>query len=424
MSKVIANDKEVLAKFSYSELVTNHNVFSESCLDLELNEEKMLFMAMSYFHKVKIFNKKETISSDDWIAIHALDFGCQLEGIDLSSNECDSKLIAKAENTGRMALKRIGINNDDIFKKLIKVKKIENGKEKYLTHPIITGIEYTPADKLLKVRFAPEIYKYFSDLKGNYNSFYLNNITKMNKTKYGSKLYRLLNAKLFQFDIAEQAQVDVSIEDLRFALVCENKLKNNQNFKANAIKPAVDEINLKTNFSVKYEPIIKSNKTIGFRFIYSIKDSNKIIDRIKQLQKMEKECDKKGIPFFIDGSHFKTKNRINEMKILSSVNEKQANFLLSVNEFIQDYAGFFQYMDDTFTVKKKLKHKLLNEYDSFKDYPIDFEFYKWLKENDKYGLSTETLNKYLQSQKEAVKEIPISKNEESQFAVVDQVKDV
>lgn len=387
-----------LAKLGYNDVVANHNDLSSSNLDLDLNEEKLLFMAMAFYHKTNRFNNEESkkIKPDDWIEIHALDFGCQLLGIDLSQSPTSAQ-IAHAENTGRVALRRLGINNEKIFSKIVKFRTINNGKIEYYSHSIVTGIRYIPEDKIIKVRFAPEIYEYFSNQKSNFNTFYVKYLSVMN-TRYGAKLYRYLNAHLFKFEIDQTAEIEVDYEELKFALSCENKyLKSPQNFKDRVLIPAVNEINTKTNFELKFKTIVQSNKTSKVYFQYNVVDSYKIIKRIKQIKLEEKRADKQGKVYVVDGSHFRSPDRIKQMNIIEKLSDKQVNFLLSSPDFLRDYSAFFDYKEDTATVKKKLKNKMIHEYDSFKEYPIDFEYYAWLKENAKYGVTEDILKTFKDS---------------------------
>lgn len=386
-----------LASLSLSDLVSNHNDLSSANLGLELNEEKLLFMAMAFYHKSNRFaqNEDKKVKPHDWIEITALDFGCQLHGLDLSkaTDELNSKAISNAENAGRVALRRLGIDNEKIYSKIVKFKKVVDGKINYVSHSIVTGITYIPDDKVVKVRFAPEIYEYFTNQNGNFNTFYLKFISVM-ETRYGAKLYRFLNAHLFKFDIDEEASVEVDYEDLKFALSCQDKyVKNPQNFKVRVLDKAIEDIEAHTNLSLTYKIIVKSGKTHSVLFNYKLVDNFKIVKRIKEIKQEEKKFDKQGIPYFIDGSHFKTKDRASQMKILNSVTEKQANFLLSSPEFVSDYSAFFGYFDDDYIVQKNLKYKLLHDYESFKKKPIDFEYYTWLKENSKYGVTQDILKK-------------------------------
>lgn len=389
-----------LAKISLNDLVSNHNDLSSANLGLELNEEKLLFMAMAFYHKSNRFVQDEDkkVKPQDWIEISALDFGCQLHGLDLSKGDISGKEISKAENAGRVALRRLGYENKDIYSKIVQFKKIIDGKLTYVSHSIVTGIMYTPEDKLVKVRFAPEIYDYFTNQNGNFNTFYLKYISVM-ETRYGAKLYRFLNAHLFKFDIDEKASVEVDYEDLKFALSCENKYKGNpQNFKVRVLDKAIEDIEAHTNLKLSYTVITKNGKTCAIKFDYELIDSFKIIQRIKEIKKEEKKHDKQGIPYFIDGSHFKSKDRVNQMKILESITPNQASFLLSIPEFLSDYSSHFGYTDDTAGVAKKLKFKLLHEYESFNKKPIDFEYYAWIKENNKHGVTETVLKSFVEAQ--------------------------
>lgn len=396
-SKNIDTGSYKLAKLSLNDLVSNHNDLSSANLGLDLNEEKLLFMAMAFYHKTNRFVQDEDkkVKPQDWIEISALDFGCQLHGLDLSKDNVSSKQISKAENAGRVALRRLGYENKDIYSKIVEFKKIIDGKVTYISHSIVTGIIYTPDDKVVKVRFAPEIYDYFTNQNGNFNTFYLKYISVMD-TRYGAKLYRFLNAHLFKFDIDEKASVVVDYEELKFALSCQDKYINSpQNFKIRVLDKAIEDIEAHTNLKLSYSVITKNGKTGAIKFDYELVDSFKIIQRIKEIKKEEKKYDKQGIPYFIDGSHFKSADRVKQMKKLESVTASQANFLLSIPEFRSDYSAFFDYRDDEITVIKKLKYKLLHDYESFEEKPIDFDYYAWLKENSRYGVNEKVLKKFL-----------------------------
>lgn len=405
MSESVNSDKSSykLAKLSLSDLVSNHNDLSSANLDLDLNEEKLLFMAMAFYHKSNRFaqDDEKKVKPQDWIEISALDFGCQLHGLDLSKSDITSKQISSAENAGRVALRRLGVDNKDIYSKIVQFKRVIDGKVNYISHSIITGIIYIPEDKLIKVRFSPEVYDYFTNQNGNFNTFYLKYISVMD-TRYGAKLYRLLNAHLFKFDVDEKASIKVDFEDLKFALGCKDKYVGKpENFKVRVLNKAIKDIEAHTNLKLSYSVITKNGKTNAIKFDYHLVDSFKIIKRIKEIKKEERKHDKQGIPYFIDGSHFKSKDRVNQMKKLESVTQNQANFLLSVPEFLTDYSDFFGIVDDTVTVVKKLKYKLLHEYESFNKKPIDFEYYVWLKENSKYAVTKTVLENYAESQADA-----------------------
>lgn len=375
-----------------TDLVTSSNDVALSNIELDLNEEKLFFISMAHFNRVTRFKSKEVIfDEDDYMTIHALDFGCILGGYD-NNEQLSTEQLRNAEKIGVMALSRLGDeNNNKIFTKIMKVKTIDREKTYIKRYPIITGIEYAKDDKLIKVRYAPEIYDFFKNNEANFNTFCLTHFGKI-KSSYATKLYRYLNSQMFKSKAGQNCIVEVGIKELKFILNCEEKYDNSpQNFKDRVISVAIKHINEYTNLKVDFFPIKKSNKTVGYSFDFTHNSDYKILQRIKELEKEKKKAEKDNKAYFLDGSHFLVEDRNKHFIPLEKITEPQAKLLLSIDKFVSDYANIFNINGDNNEVKKKLKIKLLNSYIDFLDHPIDFDYYVWIKKNEDSGVTSEKL---------------------------------
>lgn len=379
-------------KVKINDIVVTKNEVGLSSMNLSINEEKLLLVCMAYFHKVTYFKRDdEFLDKDGYMTIYALDFGCIMLGYDVSG-ELNSQQIREAEKLGRTTLSRLGDEkNDNILKKIMRVKELDaKGEVGIKRYTIINGIFYVKDSQYIKVRFAPEIYDFFKHNDGNFNSFVLKSIGR-NNTNYANKLYRYLNSNIFKSKYGEKIETLLEINNLKFILaIDEGKYFSPQNIKDKVLRPSIESINTYTNIEVDFEPIIKSNKTWGFKFIYGYNSEYKINNRIKEILNEEKIQASKNNLYFRDGSHFDMPEyKFNPPK---SISEKQAGLLISIDEFVEYYANVLNLVGKTdIECRKILKAKMLGDYNCFEKHPINFDKWVWIKNNKEAGITDEIL---------------------------------
>ena len=86
-----------------------------------------------------------------------------------------------------------------------------------------------------------------------------------------SKLKRIHSIRLYellsQFD--STGYRIISVKDFRFAMDCIDTYKETKNLTREVIKPAIREINSKTNLTVSLETVKRGRKITAFKFIFS-----------------------------------------------------------------------------------------------------------------------------------------------------------
>jgi plasmid replication initiation protein len=159
----------------------------------------------------------------------------------------------------------LGVKNKNVhseIKKYVKnlVKELlvfqENEKEVY-THWFSLAeyqrVDYKNEKQTIVFNFHPRLKPYLIDLKSHFTRFGIENIRRF-KNKYSPRLYEIFK----QFE--DTGYRVITVKDLRYILSLEDKYKNYNDFKKNAILVPLQEIN-ETDITISFKEI-KEGKII------------------------------------------------------------------------------------------------------------------------------------------------------------------
>jgi plasmid replication initiation protein len=136
----------------------------------------------------------------------------------------------------------------------------------------ISSIDYVPGEGRLVLSFSPGMIPYLSQLSKEFTQYKLKHVARF-ESVYSIRLYEML----VQWNTVGEREIEV--EWLKRQFQVEKKYDRVVDLKKRVIDPAVDEINLHSNFWVKYGQR-KSGRTIThFQFQFGLKDKANFIER-------------------------------------------------------------------------------------------------------------------------------------------------
>jgi plasmid replication initiation protein len=144
-------------------------------------------------------------------------------------------------------------------------------------------IKITDGDKVrfIKVRWSPYLAPFILEIKRGFTLYEIKTFLSLDSI-YSKKLYRFLKK------LQKYGRVEVPVEEIRFYLEVEDKYKNHFGLlELKVLKPAIEEINEKTDLYVEYTTKRegKGNKVIAL--IFKIKQKPQ--EGIKELEKYLKD---------------------------------------------------------------------------------------------------------------------------------------
>jgi plasmid replication initiation protein len=255
-------------------LVVTANSYTTAKHELTLNEEKLIFCAI-----VAVREFQTQFSSEDFVQVDAHDFA-KLTNID---NKSAYRILRQTAESLEMR-KGIFYEPDPL-----------TGKPSKLSVPMVTGARYVEGAGILRLRFSPEMLKYFVRLDGApYTSHELGFVTKLS-TQYAMRLYRLFQMERFK---ARNKPLEMTIEYLRELMVVGDKYNTYSNFKRRVIDESLEQINDLTEIFVSYEPLKRGRDVIALSFLIEDKtqpkdggESKPIIQRKSRIRKTKAEIE-------------------------------------------------------------------------------------------------------------------------------------
>lgn len=356
-----------------TDLVATRNDFPTASYSIDLNLEKLMYCAMILVRKTEL-EKNTIFNPDDLIVVGASNFA------ELTSSTFRNEVITAVDT--REAIKIAETALYRVYKRfdnptmLVKVE----GSDDPAKVPMMTYCHYDKKNKNIKVRFAKEFYQYFYELvkkadgkTASFNSHELKHII-LFSSSYAMRIYRILISEIWRTE-----ELQISLEELKWALQCSDKYNDLSNFKKRVLDIATDEINTLSNIEVTYENIKDGRDVVGIKFNFNFKSSHKLSEAKKSIVKIKEKTTKKGAAYKDDGSHFKAKDRIKHFKPPLRLSGKQISVLVNCTEFLNDYGAFIPNYENE-EAKTAMRGLLANQLDKVNKYkPIDVDYYFWLQ---------------------------------------------
>lgn len=219
-------------------LVVKDNRLIEASYRLDLSEQRLMLLAIVQARGL------QPITGDTLIEINAADYAdaCLL----------DTK-------SGYRRLKEAA---DNLFQRWVQLKGVDvlTGKQVLIKTRWVSSCAYVDNAGLVRLRIAPEIIPYITELEANFTSYALKNVVQMTSS-YAIRLYELLA----QYKTIGSRYI--SLPELRNFLDANEKSYDRlQNFKIKVLNIGVDQINQYTDLNITCEPERLGRSVIGYHF--------------------------------------------------------------------------------------------------------------------------------------------------------------
>ena len=153
----------------------------------------------------------------------------------------------------------------------------------------VQSAKYCDGEGYVEIRFSYDVIPLISQLKEKFTMYLLEDV-KGFKSLYGMRLFELI-MQYKDFDVRE-----VEIAWLRKIWSIEDKYPSMKDFKLRVIKPAIDDINKRSGWSISYTQRKTGRRVTHLQFEYHRKDNAKRIRRPKNQQEWDDLCRKHANP--------------------------------------------------------------------------------------------------------------------------------
>lgn len=225
-----------------SSSVTQDNQLIESCYTMSLNEKRLLMLGMSRVNPMKVTTGGEPlkfkIKAEDW-----------------SDNFPD-------KDSPYRAMKRAA---DSLMGRYVTLHP-KTGVTKKIAW--FDSVEYHDHEASVSVRFGWSIQERLVGMLENFTKVDLLAVNKL-KSLYAVRLYELIR----QFWPKKERELSggyriISIEDFRIAMDCMETYRETKQLKQWVIKPAVKELNTRSDLRVECEDVKRGRKITHFKFVF------------------------------------------------------------------------------------------------------------------------------------------------------------
>ena len=183
---------------------------------------------------------------------------------------------------------------DSLTNKKIYIQK-EDGSWEFLV--LVPTAKYIAKTGTVLMRLNEDAKPYLLQLKDMFTSFELSNILNL-KSKYSIRIYQLMKSHSYRKELI------ITLDDLKYRLSLDDKKQKSyrlfSNVSERVLKPAMREVNDKTDITIDYETIKQGRKIYALRF--KIKDKQKVIINSKGIsngrKQQSKQYHKKDNSFF------------------------------------------------------------------------------------------------------------------------------
>lgn len=170
---------------------------------------------------------------------------------------------------------------DSLTNKKIYIQK-EDGSWEFLV--LVPTAKYIAKTGTVLMRLNEDAKPYLLQLRDMFTSFELSNILNL-KSKYSIRIYQLMKSHSYRKELI------ITLDDLKYRLSLDDKKQKSyrlfSNVSERVLKPAMREVNDKTDITIDYETIKQGRKIYALRF--KIKDKQKVIINPKGISNGRKQ---------------------------------------------------------------------------------------------------------------------------------------
>lgn len=232
-------------ELSMNDRVVKHNDFIEASLNLDLVEQRLIFLAIIKARKHSD-DVAETLKSE--FIIHANDY---------------VKVFNVERHTAYESLKN-GVKGLLDAKFLYRYEN-KNNNLAQRGYNLASWVEYVDNEACVTIKFSPDVVPLIIGLNNKFTSYELQQIINL-QSRYAVRLYEML------IRWRDTGKLIISLEDLRFGLgIQKAEYQLMSNFKSRVLDLAISQINKYTDIETVYEQKKNGRKIIGFEFTFKVK---------------------------------------------------------------------------------------------------------------------------------------------------------
>jgi len=178
------------------------------------------------------------------------------------------KLIIEATGIHEKNYHQIKTALRRLMQRVIEIETIEeDGKRRFKLYQWFSKAEYKEGDSFIEVQFHPDLKPYLLELKKRFTKIPLKQILQL-RSKYAIRLYELLKRYKdtgFRTDYLPELRKKIGVED--------NEYTRFFDFEKRVLKPAIKEINEKTDLQVSYKKKKTGRKITHIEFKFKSKNA-------------------------------------------------------------------------------------------------------------------------------------------------------
>lgn len=288
-----------------NDLVVMHNDIVTSAYNLSVNEQRLIYCALKQIPKEEPLdpNTPFYISRDDFIELGASPINVARD-IRQATKDLMKKTIYVSTDTGILEFHWLSevLRYDKNAEKKLKEKYPDpKDYKKYINslrlYNLLDSLPNRTDDIVARITFHEKVVPLLSDLKASFTQFLIKDVADFSSI-YSYRIYQLM------MRYKSTSYVKISLDDLRFMLMLIDKYPLTADLKRWVIDTAVDEINEKSPYSVKYKLVKKGRKYTHLELNFKRKEEQK--NTIKDVARDANTADM----FTVDGLSDKQLGRI------------------------------------------------------------------------------------------------------------------
>lgn len=262
-----------------NDLVVMHNDIVTSAYNLSVNEQRLIYCALKQVPKEEPIDPRTPfyISREDFIELGANPDNVARD-IRQATKDLMKKTIYVSTNTGLLEFHWLSevLRYDKNAEKKLK-EKYPDPKDytKYINslrlYNLLDSLPSNRTDDVIaRITFHEKVVPLLSDLKASFTQFLIKDVADFSSI-YSYRIYQLM------MRYKSTNYVKISLDDLRFMLMLMDKYPLTADLKRWVIDTAVDEINEKSPYSVKYKLVKKGRKYTDLELKFKPKEKPKEI---------------------------------------------------------------------------------------------------------------------------------------------------
>ncbi len=288
-----------------NDLVVMHNDIVTSAYNLSVNEQRLIYCALKQIPKEEPLdpNTPFYISRDDFIELGASPINVARD-IRQATKDLMKKTIYVSTDTGILEFHWLSevLRYDKNAEKKLKEKYPDpKDYKKYINslrlYNLLDSLPNRTDDIVARITFHEKVVPLLSDLKASFTQFLIKDVADFSSI-YSYRIYQLM------MRYKSTSYVKISLDDLRFMLMLMDKYPLTADLKRWVIDTAVDEINEKSPYSVKYKLVKKGRKYTHLELNFKRKEEPK--NTVKDVARDANTADM----FTVDGLSDKQLGRI------------------------------------------------------------------------------------------------------------------